>query len=58
MLSGTVDRLDTGGTFGFIIGPNGEEYFFHQSVAGLQGFRQVMGRELVASPCCPVAPWA
>ena len=31
MLSGTVDRLDPAGKFGFIIGPNGEEYFFHQS---------------------------
>lgn len=30
-LQGTVDRLDTEGKFGFIIGPNGEEYFFHQS---------------------------
>ncbi|HEV2528819.1 MAG TPA: cold shock domain-containing protein [Thermomicrobiales bacterium] len=31
MLSGYVDRLDTEGRFGFITGPNGEEYFFHQS---------------------------
>jgi cold shock CspA family protein len=35
MLQGTVDRVDVEGRFGFIIGPNGEEYFFHQSA--LQG---------------------
>lgn len=35
MLDGVVDRVDAEGKFGFIIGPNGEEYFFHQS--GLQG---------------------
>ena len=35
MLLGTVDRVDSEGGFGFIIGPNGEEYFFHQSA--LQG---------------------
>jgi cold shock CspA family protein len=34
-LEGTVDRIAPEGTFGFIIGPNGEEYFFHQS--GLTG---------------------
>ena len=34
-LEGTVDRIAPEGTFGFIIGPNGEEYFFHQS--GLKG---------------------
>ena len=31
MLRGVVDRVDPAGKFGFIIGPNGEEYFFHQS---------------------------
>lgn len=31
MLQGTVDRLETEGKFGFIIGPNGAEYFFHQT---------------------------
>lgn len=35
MLQGTVDRVDPEGKFGFIIGPNGEEYFFHQTA--LQG---------------------
>ena len=35
MLDGVVDRVDSEGKFGFIVGPNGEEYFFHQS--GLQG---------------------
>ena len=30
-MQGTVDRVNTDGKFGFIIGPNGEEYFFHQS---------------------------
>jgi cold shock CspA family protein len=34
MLSGYVDRLDTEGKFGFISGPNAEEYFFHQSALG------------------------
>lgn len=31
LLSRYVDRVDPGGKFGFIIGPNDEEYFFHQS---------------------------
>lgn len=31
MFQGTVDRVDPAGKFGFIIGPNGEEYFFHMS---------------------------
>lgn len=35
MLRGTVDRVDPEGKFGFIVGPNGEEYFFHMSA--LQG---------------------
>ena len=30
-MRGTVDRVVRDGSFGFIIGPNGEEYFFHQS---------------------------
>src|SRR5699024_9322825 len=29
MIQGTVDRVDLEGKFGFIVGPNGEEYFFH-----------------------------
>lgn len=35
MLQGTVERVDRDGKFGFIIGPNGEEYFFH--VSALEG---------------------
>ena len=35
ILDGVVDRVDAEGKFGFIIGANGEEYFFHQG--GLQG---------------------
>jgi CspA family cold shock protein len=31
MLRGVVDRVVPDGKFGFIVGPNGEEYFFHQS---------------------------
>lgn len=31
MLRGTVARVDPEGKFGFILGPNGEEYFFHQT---------------------------
>lgn len=31
MLQGTVDRIDPEGKYGFIVGPNGEEYFFHMS---------------------------
>jgi cold shock CspA family protein len=31
MLRGVVDRVDPEGKFGFIIGPNGEEYFFHMT---------------------------
>jgi cold shock CspA family protein len=30
-MRGTVDRVVADGGFGFIIGPNGEEYFFHRS---------------------------
>ncbi|HET8524605.1 MAG TPA: cold shock domain-containing protein [Thermomicrobiales bacterium] len=31
MLRGVVDRVVADDKFGFIIGPNGEEYFFHQT---------------------------
>jgi cold shock CspA family protein len=31
MLRGVVDRVVPADKFGFIVGPNGEEYFFHQS---------------------------
>lgn len=31
MLRGVVDRVVPDGGFGFVIGPNGEEYFFHRS---------------------------
>jgi cold shock CspA family protein len=34
-MQGTVDRVVADEGFGFIIGPNGEEYFFHLSA--LQG---------------------
>ena len=30
-MQGTVDRVVADGGFGFVIGPNGEEYFFHRS---------------------------
>ena len=30
-MQGTVDRVVAEDGFGFIIGPNGEEYFFHRS---------------------------
>jgi len=31
MMQGTVDRVVADEGFGFIIGPNGEEYFFHRT---------------------------
>jgi cold shock CspA family protein len=34
-MQGTVDRVVADDGFGFIIGPNGEEYFFHRT--GLKG---------------------
>jgi cold shock CspA family protein len=34
-MQGTVDRVVPNEGFGFIIGPNGEEYFFHRNA--LQG---------------------
>jgi cold shock CspA family protein len=34
-MHGTVDRVVPEGGFGFLIGPNGEEYFFHRT--GLKG---------------------
>ncbi|MBW3574529.1 MAG: cold shock domain-containing protein [Actinobacteria bacterium] len=34
-MQGTVDRVVADEGFGFIIGPNGEEYFFHRT--GLKG---------------------
>jgi cold shock CspA family protein len=34
-MRGTVDRVVPERGFGFVIGPNGEEYFFHRS--GLSG---------------------
>lgn len=30
-MHGVVDRVVPEGGFGFLIGPNGEEYFFHRS---------------------------
>lgn len=30
-MQGTVDRVNADEGFGFLIGPNGEEYFFHRS---------------------------
>lgn len=30
LLQGTIDSVGQDGKFGFIIGPNGEEYFFHK----------------------------
>lgn len=30
-MRGTVDRIVPDAGFGFIVGPNGEEYFFHRS---------------------------
>ncbi len=30
-MQGTVDRVVADGGYGFIIGPNGEEYFFHRT---------------------------
>ena len=36
-MQGTVDRVVAGEGFGFIIGPNGEEYFFHRGA--LQGVK-------------------
>ena len=30
-MQGRVDRVVADGGYGFIIGPNGEEYFFHRS---------------------------
>ena len=30
-MQGTVDRVVANEGFGFIIGPNGEEYFFHRT---------------------------
>jgi hypothetical protein len=34
-MRGTVDRVVANSGFGFLIGPNGEEYFFHRT--GLMG---------------------
>jgi cold shock CspA family protein len=34
-MRGTVDRVVADSGFGFLIGPNGEEYFFHRT--GLMG---------------------
>lgn len=36
-MRGTVDRVAPEEGFGFIIGPNGEEYFFHRNA--LQGVK-------------------
>ena len=30
-MRGIVDRVVSDGGYGFIVGPNGEEYFFHRS---------------------------
>ncbi len=34
-MQGTVDRLVANEGYGFIVGPNGEEYFFHRT--GIKG---------------------
>ena len=41
MLQGTVDRLDVEGKFGFIVGPNGAEYFFHQTALSGPDFSEM-----------------
>ena len=41
MLRGVVDRVVPDGRFGFIVGPNGEEYFFHQSALKGTAFEEL-----------------
>lgn len=40
-MQGTIDRVVPESGFGFLIGPNGEEYFFHRS-----GLKETMFEEL------------
>ena len=40
-MQGTVDRIVADGGYGFIIGPNGEEYFFHRSGLSGQEFEEL-----------------
>ena len=41
MLRGVVDRVVPDGKFGFIVGPNGEEYFFHLSALKETAFEEL-----------------
>jgi cold shock CspA family protein len=40
-MQGTVDRVVADEGFGFIIGPNGEEYFFHRTALKGVGWEEL-----------------
>jgi len=40
-MRGTVDRVVADRGFGFLIGPNGEEYFFHRSALTGTAFEEL-----------------
>jgi cold shock CspA family protein len=40
-MQGTVDRVVPESGFGFLVGPNGEEYFFHQSALKETRFEEI-----------------
>ena len=46
MMSGTIKTLTTKG-FGFIAGPDGQEYFFHQSACGGVSFDSLRENQAV-----------
>ena len=40
-MRGIVDRVVVDGSYGFIVGPNGEEYFFHRSALTGREFEEL-----------------
>jgi cold shock CspA family protein len=40
-MQGTVDRVVPESGFGFLVGPNGEEYFFHHSALKETRFEEI-----------------
>lgn len=42
-MQGTIDRVVPSEGYGFLIGPNGEEYFFHRSALKKTRFEELTG---------------
>jgi cold shock protein len=56
MTTGTIKTLGAERGFGFIVGDDGTEYFFHRSAVGDRAFDDLREGELVEFEPDPVAP--